>query len=418
MGLKKKVKNKYWDIEKKVSKKYNIDFDYFSRNFFWSNLMILTNMFLAFILNLFLIKMLPVAEYGRWQWFLTIFTLSGVFALSGFDIIGRKSFLENYYSSFFRITRIRIIALLFASFCFLCAAAYSYFYYPNLWPYFIVLCFAVHLYNLRLYPSYLYSKDNFRVTSFTGSIKNIIFTTVTIIFLLLKFQLIYIFLVYYGVQLIFDLIMTIYYWNIIKLKENTTSEDPNLMNLGFKFTLINFIPNISGLDKFIMPIYLSLEDLGYYSIALFFPILIFGLLQKLSYNLFFKKIKGISKKQITRFFLTKGILLFIVYLIFCLLSFFVIYFIFKYYFNINNLQLVIYSVVILISGFFWVGTEIIRNYYSVSGDTKRYTKVEIISSILNLVLIFLLIPFFGLLGAVIAKFSFNFIKFLMYLFMD
>lgn len=403
----------YTELIKKYSLKYKLDLEYFINNLFWNNIRIIFILILGFIFNLLLVKHLSESDLGLWYWFGSLFAQFSIFSILGYNNVGRNTLIEKNFGSIYSISIKRFIGTLIGSVILIFISIYSYLFYESLVKYFIVLSVIIHIYYLRFYIDYIYTKNDFKLMSIIG-ICDILITYVSSIIILYYTKNLFLTIInFYGSQLVFNIIMTTYFFQKIKKKEKINKKEDKL-KLALKFSFSGIIPVISqNLDKVILPVYMSLGALGIYGIALMIPNMLNQVVQRLLTNLLFLKSTQISIKKLKNKIVKIIPIYTLLYICLVLILDILLKYLIINYWKIDEIIL-FYSRVLFIGIYFLILSTIIKEILIAKKYVNLITKIEFSISIIRIVGVFTVIPILGILGLIYLRISIDFVRFLLY----
>ena len=111
----------------RLSKRFNIDLNYFFNVSFWSLLTLFFDSLFGFVFTILLVKSLSATELGTWFWIYSLVSLMTIITLPAANKVLTKSLVEGYINSFFKINKIRLKMSLIASLLVIPIASFFYF---------------------------------------------------------------------------------------------------------------------------------------------------------------------------------------------------------------------------------------------------------------------------------------------------
>lgn len=398
-----RIKDKGYNLSVKYSKKLGLDLPYFLKAGFWSNFMLGSETLFSLIFSILIVRTLTESDLGLWYWLVAVFGVFGMFNLGGFGTVATKSFIEGYYSSYSRILKIKFISSAIGSVILLGFCVHFYLTDSRLYFFFALMALMLFSRELTIFSAYLYAKDRFRTMALIlFSIRFMYYFGAGLI-LALGYGLYYVFAAFFGIAALLNLAISIYFFYYIKSKEETKEKDPNL-RLGFYFSFTQAIlTGAQHLDKVLLPILFSLEELAIYGVALIVPVAFFAMIKKNINYLLFKKTKLISGSGLRLEVFKRMSFLTALYAVVCFAMYFVLKFYILQVLNTSYTDAIWYSEVLIISGFFLSLGNIFAKQYESKGMIIEYSKVLLIPRIFQMLLYLILIPLFGVWGAVISR---------------
>lgn len=394
----------------RLSKRFNIDLNYFFNVSFWSLLTLFFDSLFGFVFTILLVKSLSATELGTWFWIYSLVSLMTIITLPAANKVLTKSLVEGYINSFFKITKIRLKMSLIASLLVIPIASFFYLTERN---YLLVLCFVLYfpLVAISGYSKFIYLKDDFKLLFTYFIIKASSYYGVSVFLLLNGFGLIYIVIAYFYIQAFMDLVYYLLTIKKIKLEKKTKeSSKKKLFQDSLKLTGISSINMISGrVDKLLVPLFLSLQDLAIYGVILLIPNFIKTNLAKLFIPLFSKKFN--QYKNIKSFLYKISILIATLYVGIVSILILTMPYYFSLIFSNEYIDYLLLAQLLLFFSVFTVLSEFVRSYFDLTVSLRQLFIIDLVSNILFIVLFILLGLSYGLLGLVISRIIFEIIKF-------
>jgi len=275
----------------------------------------------------------------------------------------------------------------------------------GMWPFLVLLAFAAPLPILKLYVRYLYAKDHFKELTTIVMTEKIIYYSTTILMIITHQSLLAVLTVYFGTQLAYNTYFAYHYHRLINRTENVHLVDKELVKAGFKFTLLDIlVVGASQIDKILLPIVLSLNHLAIYGIALIIPQNLLNLTEKLSVMLLFKKTHSQTPLAIRRKIIQNAPYLLVAFLIAGALLWFLVPVVLELLFP-AYIDSIPYAQVLSVAVLLIFFTQIVKKYMESHRNSRAMFMIESMGYGWQLVGYLILIPLFGLWGAVVAKVS-------------
>jgi O-antigen/teichoic acid export membrane protein len=264
-----------------------------------------------------------------------------------------------------------------------------------------VSVFFPFLYGLDLWESFLVGKKRFKHIFIYKSIFSVINLAVVVLVIYLKRDnLTLIILAYVLVHSVFNII----YFLITRKLIKNNRETPGWKKEGYKLTARTIISLLyDNVDKIIIGLLLGPEELAVYSIAvvIYRKLLFFikEILNVITPKLF-EKTKDENYRLDRRIMLFAGLLmtLFVAVIIIIIPKMYILFFSEKYADSIRYAQ--IYMIIVPISFI----NNIIQIFLIGKNKINIIIRNQVISICLNLILYFVLIPIWGIYGAIISSF--------------
>lgn len=386
-------------ILNKLEKRLEMNFRLFMKNFSYMFANNIITIIFALALSVMLARVLSLEVFGQYNFILSIFGLMAILSLPGMNTSITRSCARGFDGSFIEGTKIRVRWGLFGSFVLLLFGLYYYIGGSFLLSFGFVLAalFFISYYSFRTYQFFLLGKKRFkRYSAYLASI-TIIANLITMIIAYYFRNLLIILFVLFGLT---SLINFIFLFKTIKERKNDEI-DKDLIPYGKHLTIINMVSMIkSYFDKIIVAFFLGFEFLAIYSVAIIIPRQAKPLWTMIS-NTIFSDLSRKSKKEAysavrSRF---KYILLLEAAII--IIGIIILPPIISYFYSKKYIEAIFYAQLLMFLTLSGPGIIL----FSLSAAQKQLKKVYKISTIPPLIDIFLLVlltPIYGLLGACIA----------------
>lgn len=363
---------------------------------FWSICTHIVMGALSLLILWFLTSYFSKEEFGIYIYLTFIVGFFGVFALSGadkeliLDIANKKD--GSYMYLFFK----KFLFSLLGSVIFF-ILAFIWYLKDSFEVSFYLLLFGIifpFVNTFSLYHSFYTGKRAFFILFKLASVREILFLIVVLFTISFKTSFLFFFVLSVLVFLFFDAIS---FFRSLKFVESKKIEKNSLKN-SLSFTGINTIPKILNfVDEIIMGTFLGMTALASYRVALLFPGEIKNLSGVISSVLISRFVSNFSKINLIKILFFSFIInvLLVVFLIF--IVGFLIKMIFPSYIDIIYL-----SQIAFISGIFIFPSTVLNTFLDAKRKFVDLTKVVLSVSILKFLGFLILIPWFGLLGAIIV----------------
>ncbi len=353
------------------------------------------------LLSVAFARLVPKEVYGQYNYLFSILGMLMILTLPGMNTAISQAAARGYDQVFPKGVKLRLKWSLLGS---LVAFGIGAFYYWQGSSTLGICLMAAALFfppysTGESYESFLYGKKRFGKASLYQSIAKVVSIAIPIAVMFYTKDLLWIVIAYlisFTVINIFFLLLTI---TREKLNQEVDSES---FAFGKHLTAQGVITSISAhLDKIIIGIFLSFQALAIYSIALvaehaFIPLVII-LTMALPKWAPMEKQQAITatKKRMPYLFLGYAVLI----AIGILLTPYIIHLLYttKYSASILYAQLILVSILLEIPG-----RTFIQLFKSQMGVKELY-KIQVFTSLSNIVLLIILVPLFGLMGAIIAR---------------
>jgi O-antigen/teichoic acid export membrane protein len=387
-----RTRSKIYQLSKKYGQKMGLDLPYFVKNGFWVIVRKFFDVTAGVLLSVVFARLASQEVYGQYQYILSIFGTVSILSIPGLNTSLIKSVAEERDGEYENIVKISFfwsflgIPILFAigAYYYLTASHslgialilasifFPFFYAPNTW------------YN------FLQGKKRFDVLAKFGAMQAVLNTIATIIVIFFyRNSLIAITLTYLVSYTFFNVF---YYFKSLKYIENS-ARDAESISYGFFLTKLSVISTISAnLDKILIGIFLSPVALAIYSVGMLFT----SQIQAISKSfLLVVSVKAIRQKILTKEAYLKifalGALATIIFM-FCLK------FIIPFLFSNKYADSIFLSEISMIFFPFYVINLLYSNEYTFGARKSILLKNSIIFPIVQILLISLTLPTFGIKG--------------------
>jgi O-antigen/teichoic acid export membrane protein len=405
------LKNKIYQFIDKLQKYFKIDFFYLIKGEFWLMLGRIISMTLAFLLSLAWANWISKEIYGNYQYVLSLIGIISVFSLPGIGTAVTQAVARKFEGSFIHGFKTQLKWGILGSLSAIGIASYYWLQgNKNLSLSFFIVAIFLPLFNASIiYFSFLMGKKLFNIQVKYDSITQIIAVSVMILTLFSINKFLFnssnyiILLLVISIYFLPRTILRLFFFIKTKIKfQPNKREDPKTIIFGKHLSLSNIVDVMSNnLDKILLFHYLGAIELAVYSFAILIPHQIKYLLKHIG-NLAMPKFSVRSRKEIRKTILRK--ILSLCLLITCLVFIYIIiapfiYQIFfpKYLDSVSYSQLYALSIIPLS---FSIGSVLRAKMM-----TKEIYQIQIIISLTRTILFIILIPLYGIWGAVIGILS-------------
>jgi len=392
-----------------MSEKYTkTDMVYLAKGGFWLSFGQVGISFIAFILSITFARYVSKEIYGTYRFLLSLFWTLTAFSFSGLSSAVVRAIAqgkEGAYKQSFKYTIFGSIPMSIIAF----GISYYHFYHNNSTLGFGALAIAIlgPLFQLAyLYGSFLEGKKEFRYNSFLGITLNAVPAIALIIGTFLIKNSLSFFLIYLIAHILTGASLCV--WTFIKYKPNSIKSD-NLLEVGAHFSVMNVLNTVSTqIDQILTFHYLGAAQLAIYSFTKAIPDQFKALFNSAS-TLAFPKFANKDILEIKKSFWRKIFGFTAVTTVTSIAFYFSAPYIFEYIFpkyidSIFYTQIYAFSLIPI--------ATIIPVAVLQAHTAKRELYIfNIASASFNILALFILIPKYFILGAVIAKISsriFNF----------
>ncbi len=393
----------------RIQKYVNIDMLYVAKGGFWLTLANIAPLPFSFVLSLAYAQLSP-ESYGYYTYVLSLLGALSIFNLSGIDSAVVGAVTNNYDGTVSRALKTKINYGIIGSLCGLIVAAFFLNSNEPLLAYLMVvgLIFLPVINPLAIYQSFLNGKKQFAISTKYQILSKII-TSATIFTTIMLTKNILI--VFFVNQSIYTFTNYLFYKITIQRFAKNTQVNQDNIDFGKHLSYSSIPATIIGqIDSIILFNFLGPAALAIYSFSTFLPKQVSGLFSNVS-ALALPKFAVHSAQEIKKTLLNKMAKMTVATGIAASLYIICAPFLYKYLFPqyISALHLSqIFALTIVLSA-----SELPTAMLTSLKAKKQVYQLNITSQIIKLTLTVILIPLYGLWGAIIARVIYNFIYFLM-----
>jgi len=409
-----KIKQKIYKLLR-ISEKYTkTDMVYLAKGSFWLTAEQIILSICSFLLAIAFANLLPRETYGVYKYILSIASLLTIPTLTGINTAIIQAVARGYEGSFIKGLKTKIHWGLLGGLASLILAVYYYFNNNTtlVFAFLIIGIFVPFMDSLLIYNALLIGKKKFKIcTKYNIIIRTLSF----VIMIFVLFLTDNIFLIIFTYFLSNTLLRSLFLFITIKKFKPNKKKDPETISYGKHLSLINVISVIAdNLDKILIFHYLGAIELAIYTFATVPPIQIRKLCKNIT-TLAFPKLaqRKISeiKKTLPRKMLKFLIIIIPIVIIYILIAPYLYKFIFPQYTNaIFYSQIFVLILLLYPKGL--MATIFVTHSYK-----KETYFINITMSIIKIALLLILLPFYGILGAILAIIGTEFISLILLIFL-
>ncbi len=392
---------RFTSLIKNIERYVQFDLEYYVRNAPYLAIAQAVTIVCGTLLSAAFARLIPKQIYGQYTYIFSILGLLTILSLPGLNTAINQAAARGYDRVFTKGIRLRLKWSLLGSIAVFAIGAF--YYWQNslaLGKSFMIAALFFPLYSVGgSYQSFLYGKKRFGKASLYQSITKVVSIVVPVAVIFYSQNLLWIVVAY---LISFTGISTLFCALTVTGKELNQETDNKSLAFGKHLSAQGVITNISiQLDKVIIGIFLGFQDLAVYSIALIakhamIPLTI-TLIMALPRWAPMERQKATTaiKKRMPYLFLGYAILIGIG----ILLTPFIIHLLYttKYSASILYAQLILVSVLLAVPG------RTLIQLFKSQMEIKKLYKTQAFTSLLNIILLIILVPQFGLMGAIMAN---------------
>jgi O-antigen/teichoic acid export membrane protein len=394
----KKIKEKTYNFLRRSQKYTGTDNVYLVKNGFWLTLGQVVSIGASFLLSIAFANLIDPIVYGNYKYIISILGILGIFSLPGISTAVTQAVARGFEGSFYSGFKTKLKWGCLGSMAAVIGAIYYWIRGNEILPIplLLIAIFLPLMQASNVYYSFLTGKKFFskqvRYTTITN-ILAVIFIAISLYFTKNLFWII-------TTYLISHTLLNLFFYLLTKNKFlPNKKDDPLTISYGKHLSFLDMISTVANnVDRVLLFTLIGSSQLAVYSFAIAIPDQINTLLKNIN-TLAFPKFSVKSSDEIKKTIIKKVWKLFLLVGIIIIIYFFAspyIYGIFfqKYYVSIPYSQLYILSLLAL-PGFF-LGTVFRAKMM------KKELYLLKITPFVRIALLSILIPFYGLWGAIIA----------------
>lgn len=410
-----KLKNRFYPLLRWSEQYTKTDMVYLTKGGFWLTFAQGGAMVAGFSISLAFANLFPKESFGTYKFILSVAGIMGIFSLTGLSTSIIQSVAQGFGNSLRRGFQINLKWSL--GICLGGLALFIYYYLRGniiLSLSFLLMAMLLPIANsARLYSAYLNGKKNFRLSSFYGTIHNLIPAIALITTLFLTQDLLTIIIVYFSINALAPLFL--YYLTLRAYKNENKKDDPKLASYSKHLTVMDIIGQIaSNLDKILIFHYLGAVPLAIYAFAVA-PVEQLQGGKKILSSLILPKLSEQSFAKLQKSTPRKALLLTVYALVLAGVYILLIPYFYGFFYP-QYLDSVLYSQVYSLTLLAVSGT-VFNEALQAHKKMKELYLLRLIIPVVQITLFFILLPRFGLMGLIVTHvFIRSFNSFLCYLF--
>lgn len=409
----KKIKRKIYNLSKDIGNKIGIDFPYYVENGFWVAVNQAIQIIVGIGLSVILARYTSEKVFGQYNFLLSILSILSIISMPGVNISLLRSIARNKHGTYKKTVKFSFLWSLAGVPVFLLLGVY-YHLNDNL-----VIAYAIYstafffplIFPFQKWQVLLQGQSKFNLLTLYNSIKNItVAGFISASVFLGKDNIQLIFIAYLSSNTLINILF--YYLSNKHIKNNDT--DSNWKNSAYKLSLIPLISLIfDHADKVLLGVFFESYKLAIYSIAVSIIIYIRTAIKMLM-NVVMPKLYKADKNLLRTVLRKFGIKLFFILIIASGIFYFFLPFIINILYTAKYESSIIYAQIYLISIPATGMVMFFQNYLIAFKAEALLIRIKLILAIFNLLLYFLLIPSFGIIGAVISSIIYYYLSALIF----
>lgn len=394
----KKYKNIAYNFLRWTEKWTKTDMVYLSKGGFWLSIGQVVSTLSGFLLSLAFANLIPIEVNGKYSYIISLSGFFSIASLGGMQTAINRASAQNLDGTLKQGMYISFKYGLLGSLASIAIAIYYYF-NDNIsltFSFLIMAFFAPYLGSLNSYSSFLSGKKEFKLTTIINILKTLLILLLTSAFLYLTDNVLILILAYFSIRAVFDIILT---WYTIKNKVNNDNFTKESLSFGKHMSLMSIIEMIADrIDKILIWHYLGGVQLAIYSYAMAPVNQIQGAVMKNISGLVTPKLAENSISHIKKSLPAKIWKLIFIVAIIALTYFIMAPFFYKTFFPqytaaINYSRLYLITIIFMPLG-------LLNSVLIAHGRKKELYTLSFSMSILKITLFLVLLPFYGVMGAI------------------
>ncbi|HRY62642.1 MAG TPA: oligosaccharide flippase family protein [Candidatus Paceibacterota bacterium] len=376
------------------------DLTYFAKGGFWLGSGFGVSMISTFILSLAFANLLPQESYGIYKYIFSLVGIAGSFYLTGLSTIVSRSVSRGFEGTLFAAVKTSLKWSFIPTIISLSISIF-YFYNGN-----YVLGGAMLIPTLTnpfsnsysMYSAFLVGKKEFKTTTYYSTISNYFINASLIISLFFTQNPAYIIAVYFIMQM---LLVVFFYLLTIKKYSPSKDVEKGAIVYGKHLSVMSVLGTISSnIDKILVFHYLGAAPLAIYSIASA-PVDQINALFKQTTHLFMPKISSQNKEEVKKNLPGKSMMLTVIMIVPTIVYILLIPYFYKIFFP-KYVSSIIYSQFLALTLLTYPKKPL--NIAIVAhGDKKINYFLSVFNPMVLLILKIILLPIWGLTGAIAAE---------------
>lgn len=395
-----KLKNFAYKLLRKSENYTKTDMVYLAKGGFWLTLNQVISSVASFLLAIAFANLLPKETYGIYKYILSFASILAIFTLSGMNTAIVQAVARGYEGSYSSGLKAKIRWGLLGGLAGLLVSFYYFWQGNNTLGigFLITAVFIPFMDSLQIYTALLNAKKDFKGLAKYGVVTKIISSLATLVVLLTYNNIFLVILSYFAVNTTLRLCI---HFIVLKTQKSNDAVDPSTITYGKYLSLLNVILTVAEqIENVLIFQFLGAVELALYSFAIAPPEQLKAVLKNM-YALIFPKFSAKSKSEIMKSIDSKALKLTgavaIMVIIYIILAPWFFQVLFPQYLNSIFLsQIYILSILPTSSLFYVAALE--------AHQAKRELLIlRTSTNIISIVLMFVFIYFWGLMGIVIAR---------------
>lgn len=396
----KQLRQKTYHLLRWSERHTKTDMVYLAKGGFWLSATHVVTALSSLVVAISFANLLPKETYGTYKYILSIVSILGISTLTDINTSLTQAVAKGYQGSFLPALKTCIKGGLLGSLGSLAVAGYYFSQQQNtLGIAFLVAAIFIPLMDpLSIYNAYLQGKKNFKLSSQLNILSRIAYTIAIVAFLMLNHNVILLLAVYFG---IYTLTRYLSFRYVQKKFDYSEEKDASIITYGKHLTFMNIIAGIAGqLDKILVFHYLGTAQLAIYAFATSIPEQ-FKTIFKNLYSLAFPKLAEKSDSEVKKVIFKKTGQLMIIGTIMTIGYVIIAPFVFRWFLP-QYLDSLLFSQIFALSFILHPGGLLVAAMQSQKLQKELY-QLNTITPILQIIILFVFLFYYGLMGLILAR---------------
>ena len=393
-----KIKVSIYQFLRNTQKYTGTDNVYLAKGGFWLILGQVVSTVAAFLLAVAFANLLNPTTYGNYKYVLSLFGMLEIFSLVGMKTAITQAVARGLEGSFYTVFKTKIKFALLGSLVAIGGAGYYWLRGNEILPIPLLISaiFLPLMHASQVYGSFLEGRKLFNFQTKYNIITQITFAAVIITALFLTKNLFWLIAVY----LVSHTFLNYFFYLLIKIKfRPNKKEDPQTISYGGHLSLMGVISQTATyIDKILLFTFIGSAQLAIYSFAIMIPEEIQKVIGNIS-TLALPKLSPKSREEIKASIMKKSWKLALLVGIIMILYIIIAPYFYKIFFP-QYLDAIPYSQIFALS-FVSIPMSLLGTVFQAKMMKKELYLIKI-APFINIALLVVLIPFYGIWGAIIA----------------
>lgn len=405
-----RIKNSAYKILRKSENYTKTDMVTLAKESSWLSFGKFTNIISSVLLTYILANFLPQDVFGQYKFVISMFGIIAAFSLTGIGTALTQVVARGYEKTFFEAIKIHLRWSLVMTLISLVLSIY-YFLNNNYVLGISMLLVAIAspiMQTYTMYSPYLQGKRNFRDDSWYGFWYSIVPAIILSIVAITSNSFLLIIATYF---ITYSLISLLINSKVAKTVDKNTQIDYSAISYGKHLSLMNVLGGISThIDKILMFHFLGAVQLAIYTIAIAIPQQL-RTFDRLITSISATRLPNLSIEQIKKVLPRKAFIIFLISLLIAIIYVFVAPLFFKILFP-EYLDSIFYSQIYVLIMLF-SPVILLKQTLTAHMRKKELYLMQTVMPITKILALFLLLPNFGILGALYSIFISEMIRLIM-----